>query len=358
MLSPGLRRPVSILVLYSHVEVVTEGEPLDLIADQETVHVAHEISAGLQEVGYRTACVGVTDDVATALAPFSPAEWVVFNLCESLGGDAAREPSVPPVLEAHGFAYTGSPGPVLAACLDKARTKKTLAAHGLATPRYAVLSSPDQPSDVPLPALVKPAAEDASAGITLDSVVRDPTALARQVAYILERYRQPALVEEFVAGREFNAAIWGNDPPEPLPLSEIIYQGIEDPLQRLLTYESKWVESSFAYLHTPAVCPAAVDAALGERLMHLALGAYRLMGCRGYARVDMRERDGVPYILEVNPNPSLVSDGGFARAVRAAGFNQGQMARQIVHLALEHAPATCPMLVGSTEAAPAPGALR
>lgn len=327
----------SILILYSEVEAIGRGEALDIVSAQENALVAHEIAAGLRGLGYRVAVVGLAGDVAAALSPFSPAEWVVFNLCEGPGGDSALEHTVPPLLEARGFVYTGSSGPTIARCLDKGQAKDHLAAHGLPTPRYAILSSPAEPCPVPLPALVKPLCEDASLGITLDSLVRDRQALARQVAYVVEQYRQPALVEEFVAGREFNAAIWGDDPPEPLPLSEICYLGFDDPLQRFLTYEAKWIEESAAYRQTPGVCPADVDPALGERLLRTAVDAYRVAGCRGYARVDLRERDGVPYILEVNPNPSLASDGGFCRAARAAGYDQARMAERIVALALAQA---------------------
>ncbi len=335
--------PLSVLVLYTEVEAVLKGEAIDLIADQETARVAREISSGLRALGHRVACVGVARDVERAIAPFAPEEWVVFNLCESLGGDSALEHTVPPILEAHGFRYTGAPGPTIAACLDKAGTKEKLLAAGLRTPRYALLSSPGEPCDVPFPALVKPSQEDASVGITLDSVVSDAEALRRQVAYIVERYRQPALVEEFISGREFNAAIWGNDEPEPLPLSEISYAEIPDPLHRLLTYESKWVEDSFAYAHTPGICPAPVDPELGDRLVQTALAAFRVMGCRGYARVDMRERGGVPYVLEVNPNPSLSSEGGFVRAAGAAGYDQAHMAERIVGFALEVGRTRCTM---------------
>ncbi len=329
--------PCGILVLYTEVDAVVKGEAIDLIADQETIRVASEISSGLAGLGYRVATVGVRGDVAQAIAPYSPQDWLVFNLCESLNGDSALEATVPQALEARGFAYTGASPETMTLCLDKAGAKELLAAHGIATPKYAVLAAPDAPCTVPLPALVKPVAEDASVGITYDSVVRDRAALERQVAYILERYRQPALVEEFISGREFNVAVWGNDPPQPLPLSEIRYEGFDDPLQRLLTYESKWVEDSFAYHHTNGVCPAEVDEALGARLVETALAAYRLASCCGYARVDMREQGGVPYVLEVNPNPSLASESGFVRAARVAGYDQAHMAEKIVGFALEQA---------------------
>ena len=325
----------SILVLYTEADAVLRGEAVDLICDQETARQAHEIAAGLSSLGYRVALAGVRGSVERALAPYAPGEWLVFNLCESLNGDSNLEATVPEALEAHGFAYTGARPAALRLCLDKARAKSLLAAHGLPTPRFAVLSAPDEPCDLPLPALVKPAAEDASMGITVDSVVRDRAALARQVAYVLETYREPALVEEFIPGREFNVAVWGDDPPRPLPISEIRYDGFDDPLERLLTYEAKWLEDSFACRHTAGVCPAEVDGELARRLLETALAAYSLTGCRGYARVDMRERDGVPYVLEVNPNPSLCADAGFARSARAAGYDQPHMAAQIVTFALQ-----------------------
>ena len=334
-MQPGWPPWLSVLVLYSRVEAVTDGEPLDILAEQETARVAEEIAAGLQGLGYHVACVGVTDDVEAAIEPFSPEEWLVFNVCESPGGDPTLEASVPPLLEARGFAYTGSPGETLAVCLDKAQTKARLAAAGLPTPRCAVLSAPTQPCDVPLPALVKPVAEDGSLGIGAESVVCDHQALARRVAYVVERYRQPALVEEFIAGREFNQAVWGNHPPQPLPTGEINFQGIDDPLQQICTYESKWVEDSFAYRHTPGVCPARLDPELRARLVKTAVAAYRLLGCRDYARVDIREREGIPYILEVNPNPTLASDAGFYRAARVAGFDHPRMAEHIVAMAWE-----------------------
>jgi D-alanine-D-alanine ligase len=118
-------------------------------------------------------------------------------------------------------------------------------------------------------------------------------------------------------------------------VAEIDYQAIADPLRRVCTYESKWVEDSFAYAHTPGVCPAAVSDELGRHLVHEGLAAYRLMGCRDYARVDMRERDGIPYILEINPNPSLASEAGFCRAARARGYDHARMVERIVRFALE-----------------------
>jgi len=321
-----------ILILYSQVDAVVKGEQADVLADWETVEAAVDIRRALEAAGHRVRYAAVTCDVRAALAPYSPREWLVFNLCESVGGDSTLEATVPPILEELGFAYTGASGEAMALCQHKARAKALFERHGLTTPRYAVLDSPDQPCTVPLPAIVKPVAEDASLGLSEDSVVRDAAGVARQVAYILERYRQPALVEEFIAGREFEVPVWGNDPPQAMPIIEIRYVGIEDPLRRFLTYEGKWVEDSFTYNHTQLVCPAPIEPGLQARLEAEALAAYRLTGCRDYARLDVRERAGVPYILEVNPNPSIYS---FTPVLQAAGFGRPQLVDCIVRFAME-----------------------
>jgi D-alanine-D-alanine ligase len=272
-------------------------------------------------------------DVQAALAPLDPAATLVFNLCESLGGRAADEPKVPQLLQELGFRYTGSPPYALATCLDKARAKRILQAHGVPTAPFQVCRS-DRLSAlrVPFPAIVKPVAEDASLGITRDSVVTSREALRRQVAYVLGTYRQPALVEAFIPGREFNVGIWGNGTPHLLPLAELDY-GEWPALSRVCHFFAKWEESAPEYTTTYVRCPAEVEPALGERIRAVALRAYTLTGCSDYARVDLRVMDGQPYVLEVNPNPCLAVDSGFANAARVAGYGHDAMLAQIVRWA-------------------------
>jgi D-alanine-D-alanine ligase len=181
--------------------------------------------------------------------------------------------------------------------------------------------------------IVKPVAEDASIGVGPEAVVHSASALRERVAYILDTYRQVALAEAFVVGREFNVSIWGN-PPQVLPVAEIDFCAFSDPYERIVSFAAKWEEESFEYRNTPVLCPAPLRPDLEASIATTAMRAWRALGCRGYARVDMRlSEEGVPYVVEVNCNPDLSPDAGFYRAARTAGHSYGDMAEQILQIA-------------------------
>ena len=186
------------------------------------------------------------------------------------------------------------------------------------------------------PLIVKPANEDASVGIDDSSVVYSLPDLRKRVRFIHTEYDQPALAEEYIDGRELNVAILGNRPPLALPISEIDFSGLTDGMHKIVSYEAKWMHGTVAYEGTNGVCPAILPAQLEARLKETAVRAYTLIGCRDYARVDFRlTKDGVPYVLEVNPNPDISDDAGFARSARAQGYSFAEIVGKIVESALE-----------------------
>lgn len=329
---PGL---CAVFIIYDIVENLERGEVRDLIADQETAHIANSIADALCTVGrqVRMAAIQSDKDVPDALMGVNPNTTLIFNLCEALGGLSSGEVKVPRLLEKMRFIYSGSRAKTLSDCLNKSYTKKRLSRYGIPTAPYQVFNSPSEPIQVPLPAIIKPMAEDGSLGITRDSVVCDERSLRRQVAYILKTYRQPALVEMFLNGREFNVGVWGNSVIHTLPIAEIDFSAWDDETSRVVNFDAKWNPASLEYHTMPVICPALIDCKLEALIQQTALAAYKIMGCRDYARVDLREKGGIPYVLEVNPNPCLAADGGFANAVRVAGYDYTHMANQVVEWA-------------------------
>jgi D-alanine-D-alanine ligase len=322
---------VKILVVYN---VVEPSEEEGLFSEQEIVFVEQHIARALQEHGHLTVSVPIRNDLWTPLKQYDPNEWLIFNLCESFRNKTYLEPYIISVFEYLGFRYTGSDRRTLANCLNKARAKEILQAHGIPTAAFQVFTPLTvHQRHLEFPLFVKPVSEDASIGITMDSVVRDDRALRRQVRFIWEKYHEPALVEEFIDGREFNVTVLGNESPRVLPLSEINFRHIADPFARIVSYRAKWVPTSEEYLKTPPTCPARVSESLKRRIEDVARRAYQAMGLRDYGRVDIRVKDGIPYVLEVNPNADLAPDAGIARAARAAGMSYADLADEIVRLA-------------------------
>jgi D-alanine-D-alanine ligase len=324
---------VNILVVYNVVEKIERGEEDDLFAEQEIVLVEQFIEQALQTHGHRTAAVPIRDDLWGPLTQYDPNEWLIFNLCESFRNKTYLEPYIISVFEHLGFRYTGSNRRTLATCLNKARAKEILQAHGISTAPYQVLTPYTIDRRINYPIFVKPVSEDASIGITLNSVVHDDRALRRQVRYIWDKYHEPALCEEFIDGREFNVTVLGNESPRVLPLSEINFRHIANPFARIVSFRAKWVSTSEEYLKTPPTCPARISDALRTRIEDVARRAYTAMGLHDYGRVDIRVKNGVPYVLEVNPNADLSPDAGIARAARVAGMSYADLADEIVRLA-------------------------
>jgi D-alanine-D-alanine ligase len=260
----------------------------------------------------------------------------VFNLFEGFCGEPETEALVPETLTELGIPYTGCHADILKLALDKARVKEILKEAGIPTPDFQLLG-PDTLDAFKLdfPCIVKPRAEDASHGISADSLVRDFAALEKQVRAVTESYSSGALVEHFIGGREFNATVMGNSQCVVLPVSEIAYLLSAD-IPRILTFDAKWEPGSPYFKGTKVVCPAKVTAPEREYIANTAMSAFKLLVGRGYARMDMRmDEAGKLNIIEVNPNPDISPGTGAARQSRAAGMSYAEFIGQIINLALE-----------------------
>jgi D-alanine-D-alanine ligase len=227
----------------------------------------------------------------------------------------------------------------LGLCLDKAKTKIILSHYGIPTAKFDLFNeSIDGCKKINLrfPVIVKPVHEDASAGINEKSVVYDRKELEERVEYIIKMFKQPALVEEFIDGREVNVAILGNNPPVVLPISEIDFSHLPSHLPKIVSYEAKWIPNTDYYEKTIPICPAPLEPELERKIKDIALSCYKIMGCRDYARVDMRiDKEGNPYVLEVNPNPDLSRNAGFMRSASVYGLTPEETIVKIAEIAIE-----------------------
>jgi D-alanine-D-alanine ligase len=294
---------------------------------------------GLRGDGYRVHEVPLCDgDLAGALAPFDPQAHIVFNWCEELPGCLRGDVRVTQVLEQLGFNYTGSPSEVLALSWDKAAVKQRLIAAGVPTPRWRVGEDHHLDSWQGFPAIVKPAFEHCSVGLDREAVVLDAAALGRRVRHVRETFRQPALVEDFIDGREFHLTLWGNGRIHALPPAEMDFSAFNDVRDRLCTYDSKFSPGSLHYEGIELRVPAVLTAEEHAALVRTAVQAYRVVGCRDYARLDLRQQGGIFYVLDINPNPDISPDTSLALAAEAAGMSYRGFIRRLLELAAARQP--------------------
>lgn len=364
-----MTKPGRILILFNQVEEdvyerIRADGPRPLAWDpsrtaEEMSTAAEElelIARSLRDRGHTVALANIHDSLAALLAAIDDfAPDAIFNLVEFFGEDPAHEMHVAGVYELLGVAYTGSRPEVLSLCQRKHRTKAILAAADVPTPRYVVVSGepgarvPDD-HGLAFPLIVKPAMEDASGGIDAGSVVADRAALDARVTKLVDEYHQPVLVEEYIDGREVHCAILGNDPPEALPLFEMVFHDDPDASSpHIITYKAKWDPHSKDFYAMDGVCPPPdLEPEIVRGIQEVAIRAFDAVGCRDYARVDMRLQPatGEPYVLEVNPNPDLSDSCAFVQCAAVSGRSYAQLVDEIARLALTRARAAKPRATG------------
>jgi len=330
---------LDVLILHNRPELAPDDP--DAASEAGVMESVEAVDAALRSAGCKTRRFGASasvDELLDVLRGQRPD--VVFNLFEGFGGVGRGEAQVAGVCELLGLPLTGSPSHCLGLVRDKPRTKWLLSGAGLPTPKFELLLPDDSISDDRLarllahgPAIVKPAHEDASLGIDFNSVRSDIQGLRIQILHVRQRYGA-VLVERFIAGREFNVAIVASPAPRVLPLAEIAFDRSLPTDHRIVTYEAKWSPASRADLATPVHCPADVEPWLAKKIERVALDAFSATGCQDYARVDVRVSDaGDVYVLEINGNPDIGPSAGFAKALRAAGWDYAPFIIQLAQQA-------------------------
>jgi D-alanine-D-alanine ligase len=323
--------------------------PVLLLFNLDSTWAPHEIETvveetkrlglALREIGHPITFLPVVDsDLSKLLICYQPEEHIVFNLCEAIPGIPHSEAQVTAILESLGFVYTGSNPAVLALSEDKPRIKEILTKSGIPTPEWCLFRSPKPNGWTSFPAIVKASHEHGSEGITPEAVVMTEEDLLKRVAYVLDTFHQPALVENFIDGREFHASLWGNGHIEMLPPAEMDFSAFCDVRERLCTYDSKFVPESTHYRGIKTLLPAPLDEDEYRLLEQIAVSAYRAIGCQDYARIDIRLQNGVFYVLDVNPNTDISADASMACAAELDGYSYGDMGSRLVRMAAQRHP--------------------
>ena len=261
---------------------------------------------------------------------------VIYNFVESVEGISSYEWCMAGLFQMVGYEITGCSPITLGNCLNKARAKAILKSRGILTPEYRTLKKTKRFTEKEIklryPLILKLMNEDASIGISEFSVVKNYSELRKQFSFLAETYNQDVILEEYIQGRELNVAILGG---RVLPISEISFTGLPEEFPNIVTYDGKWTEGSVYYDHTKPVCPAPLPDRLRKKIQITALASYDALNCRDYSRIDIRlSSDGVPYVIEVNPNPDISTDSGFSRAAAADGINYGDLLYTIANFAL------------------------
>jgi D-alanine-D-alanine ligase len=329
---------VRIAILYTDDRALARGRPVDALAVREALEAAECVAAACRERGWQGVLVPAPSGPAEMLAALRRSRAdLVFHLVESVHGEARFEAAVAWLLEWAGVPYTGTPPVALSLALEKPLARAMLAQHRIRVPAGRVLERGDEPlGDLRPPWIVKPTREDASHGIDLASVVGTPAAVEARARRVIAQYGQPALVEEFVDGREFNVGILGNEGAlEVLPLAEIDFTGFPRGKPRVVTFRAKWVESSRECRGTEVVAARDLSPEQAAAISETALAAYRAIGLRDYGRVDVRlAQDGLPVVIDVNPNPDLAPTCGLASAAARGGLSYADLISRIVQSAL------------------------
>lgn len=307
-----------------------EGDPTDANAEFDHPSTIDVIAQAIAANGVKVERIGNAGNLLERLGSLNVD--IVFNISEGMFG-RNRESQVPAILEMAGIPFVGADALTLGLTLDKVMAKKIFIADKIPTPKFFEVNSKEQLNNInhhKFPLIVKPRFEGSSKGLSENSRVQTKEELDKQVEYIVNTYKQPALIEEFISGQEFTVAIIGNDEIEIMPVVQIKIDGKLKLNDKFYTF-ARITSDRLEY-----ICPAKISAELKKILDELALRVYRAVECRDFGRVDFRvDQEGRPYVLEINPLPSLSTEDVFMVLTKAMGITYEQIIGKILNSAFK-----------------------
>jgi len=302
-------------------------------ASADIMTQVESIEEALEDIGHRSVRIPFTREVSGFIARMKEeGVEIAVNLCETLDEDPHFVGHPAALLELLSIPFSGSPAIALMLTTDKLITKRLLKAHGIRTPPYLMYDGTKGVDFQGLryPIILKPRFQDASIGIDQESIFIDELSLREGIKGLFDLFG-PLLVEEYVGAREFNVSLFGYPSPSALPLAEIDFSALPEGLFPIVGYRAKWDTSSFEYYHTPRKFPKGLSSSLRQGIEGIALECFHLLMLRDYGRIDMRvDDDGQIYVLEVNANPCISPDAGFAAAAQQAGMSYADMVERLV----------------------------
>ncbi|MEW6088564.1 MAG: ATP-grasp domain-containing protein [bacterium] len=336
------KNKLNIAVIYDYA-CTCKGSHGNLTPYQDISKQIELINSALIDMDYSVFSISVGDDVVRFLKAINDEKVdLVFNLCESVFGESTKEMNIPAILDLLNLPYTGSSALTLGLTLDKSIAKGIMISNKINTPEYRVFYKELDKTDgsiigeIEFPVIIKPLLEHGSLGISQKSVVNSPKQLITQVNELIARYKQPAIAEEFITGREIYVPIIGNKNEETvLAMSEIDFTKMPKNKFPILSYMGKWETESIEYKKTTPVCPIDLSNDIYEEIRNVALKIFRIMDCRDYARIDIRlTEENIPYVIDINPNPCLDEDAGFAVSAKVSGIEYPELLNMIIRSAL------------------------
>jgi D-alanine-D-alanine ligase len=303
---------------------------------KDPLHDREEIFEALTRLGHEPSYHVLDGKNPSLLALAKCGADLVFNLTESYAGDDTKDKDIASYLELLNIPYTGSGPRALYLAQDKSVAKKIFDFHNVRTPDFAVSykGRTDHSHDIEFPLIVKPVSEDGSIGIDSGSVVDSVKELMERIHYIHEEFDSPALIEEYIEGREIYASILGNENPEVLPLIELDLSKLPKGTPRIAGQDVKFDHETEAYKVTKSAPVEDLDDETTKKLQDTGLAAWRALGLRDYGRIDMRlNKKGEVYVIEANPNPWLSSVAEFTMAAKKGGYTYTGMIEKMVGLA-------------------------